>query len=232
MAIPVICPGCKRSFRVGDQFAGKTGPCPKCKTLINIPKPGAGGEELVKIHGPDAAEPKDAKGRVISKPIPMVEFTVGQNMAWVAAGSTLVVFLAAWLLGSKLRDPDSLVLRAIGLMIVTPPLAAAGYYLLRDRDKLELFFGRQLWFRTAICTAVYLTLWAAFGFVRANFDIPVEVWQLFIVAPPMLFLGSLAALACFEFDFSTAFLHYIFHLLVVLALCYVAGMHDLWPRIM
>ncbi len=37
MPINVICPGCHARFKVGDQFAGKTGPCPKCKTQIPIP---------------------------------------------------------------------------------------------------------------------------------------------------------------------------------------------------
>ena len=38
MPIPVTCPGCKTSFTVGDQHAGKKGPCPKCKAIIAIPK--------------------------------------------------------------------------------------------------------------------------------------------------------------------------------------------------
>src|SRR5258708_6764900 len=38
MPIPVTCPSCKTSFTVGDQHAGKKGPCPKCKGIIAIPK--------------------------------------------------------------------------------------------------------------------------------------------------------------------------------------------------
>ena len=37
MAIAVLCPGCKSQFTVSDQYAGRTGPCPKCKKSITIP---------------------------------------------------------------------------------------------------------------------------------------------------------------------------------------------------
>lgn len=39
MAIAVTCPSCKAKFSVSDKFAGKQGPCPKCKATITIPKP-------------------------------------------------------------------------------------------------------------------------------------------------------------------------------------------------
>lgn len=38
MPILVTCPGCKAQFNVSDKFAGKQGPCPKCKAVISIPK--------------------------------------------------------------------------------------------------------------------------------------------------------------------------------------------------
>ena len=64
MPIPVICPGCKASFRVSDKFAGKTGPCPKCKTTIKIPEAVPQTEQVV-IKGAKslpgrARTPKDA----------------------------------------------------------------------------------------------------------------------------------------------------------------------------
>ena len=39
MAIQVLCSGCGSRFAVSDRFAGKTGPCPKCKKPITIPTP-------------------------------------------------------------------------------------------------------------------------------------------------------------------------------------------------
>ena len=135
------------------------------------------------------------------------------------------------LFGAKLQAPDNLVLRMLGLVLVTPLLAFVGYFFLRDREKLDVFHGRRLWLRTAICTAVYIALWAPYGYLRDQYEFPAEVFQLFFIVPPMIAFGSLAALSCYEFDFAAAFLHYSFHLLVVLALCYVAGMDHLWLSI-
>ena len=34
MPIPVRCPSCEHAFRVPDQYAGKRGKCPKCKSVF------------------------------------------------------------------------------------------------------------------------------------------------------------------------------------------------------
>ena len=49
MPITIVCPGCHGRFSVSEKFAGKQGPCPKCKKVISIPK----ASEEVKIHVPD-----------------------------------------------------------------------------------------------------------------------------------------------------------------------------------
>ena len=69
MPIPVVCPGCKASFNVSDKFAGKQGPCPKCKTVISIPKPDPAKKpvEEVKIGEPEPpAGGKSKTGRPVS----------------------------------------------------------------------------------------------------------------------------------------------------------------------
>jgi hypothetical protein len=230
MAIPVICPGCKTAFRVSDKFAGQTGPCPKCKAPIKIPA--ATGE--VKVHGPDAG-PKDAKGRPVFKPISRLDVSISGNLWLIGGGCALVALLAAWMLGGQLRPPEGkpadfgvFLRRGIGILLVTPGLCVTGYFFLRDREKLDVLSGRGLWLRTAICTACYLVLWAGYAYVRARYNMPTEVWQLFIILPPMLVLGAFAALGCYELDFGTAFLHYCFHVLVIVVLAYAAGM-KMWP---
>ena len=55
MPIRVTCSSCHARFNVSDQFAGKEGPCPKCKTMIKIPDK----EEEVVIAVPDDIPPED-----------------------------------------------------------------------------------------------------------------------------------------------------------------------------
>jgi hypothetical protein len=219
MAIAVICPGCKASFRVSDKYAGQTGPCPKCKAPIQIPKVA---NQEVKVHAPEASGPKDSKGRSISKPLLRLETEVSTVQIVITLGCVLVAFFAAWLLGGKLQE--KLAVRLIGLSLVTPPLALLGYFFLRDREKLEIFSGMELWLRTGICTAVYLVLWAAFAIARQQLEMPTEVWHLFIMLPPLLLFGAMAALGCYELDFANAILHCCMNVLVIVALGYIAGM--------
>ena len=67
MPINVTCPKCLTKFTVGDQHAGKTGACPKCKGPITVPSK----EDEIVIHAPEFGEAgaKDAKGRSVLKPI-------------------------------------------------------------------------------------------------------------------------------------------------------------------
>jgi hypothetical protein len=41
MPIELTCPGCAKTLRLGDEHAGKTGKCPACETLFQIPLPAA-----------------------------------------------------------------------------------------------------------------------------------------------------------------------------------------------
>ena len=72
MPISVVCSGCQARFNVSEKFAGKQGPCPKCKKVITIPDAPA---EEVTIHAPEAYAHggKDSKGRPTLKPIARVK---------------------------------------------------------------------------------------------------------------------------------------------------------------
>lgn len=51
--IPVVCAHCASKFRVKDELAGRTGPCPTCKKPVVVPRPSANG-------GPAPIGPADA----------------------------------------------------------------------------------------------------------------------------------------------------------------------------
>ncbi len=97
MAILVVCPSCRARFQVSEKFAGKQGPCPKCKGVINIPAL----DEQVKIHEPEqfAEGGKDAKGRAVLKPVARVETKVQPVMVVGMVGAALMAFVIAWVVG-------------------------------------------------------------------------------------------------------------------------------------
>jgi len=63
--IRVTCAKCHTRFNVSEKFAGKEGPCPKCKTKIKIP---AKTDEVV-VHEPEMSGPKTRTGESVLKPI-------------------------------------------------------------------------------------------------------------------------------------------------------------------
>ena len=65
MPIRVTCTKCHTRFNVSDKFAGKSGPCPKCKSTIQIPNK----EDEVIIEAPKPKGPVDTSGKSILKPI-------------------------------------------------------------------------------------------------------------------------------------------------------------------
>jgi hypothetical protein len=268
MPIAVSCPTCKASFKVSDQFAGKQGPCPKCKTPIKIPKaetpaaspaaapgkaaaapgkaaaapgktaapskqPGktdgkagatadpnkpAISADDIKIHAPETVGPKTSTGRPVIKPIMRKETKVEVV--------PIVIIAAAWLLRKPLGQ--QVALRAIGLMLVSPPLALGGYWFLRD-DELEPYRGRALWLRAGLCALVYAALWGAYLLIPD--DATTAAWSWMIFAPPFFLVGAGAAYATLDLEAGNAFFHYCFYVLVTLLLGLTAGLHMPWQPV-
>jgi hypothetical protein len=226
MAILVVCPGCKKSFNVDDKFAGKTGPCPKCKTKITIPAKQA----EVKIHAPDefSGGGKGVTGKLLLKPIERAQTRVKPVMAAVVGGA--IVAAIAWALVVRFVAPGAgplhYALIGIGLLLVSPPLAMAAYTFLRD-DELEPYRGTQLWIRAAACALVYVILWAVFAYVKVsmgNIDLP--YW--FLVAPPFLVVGAMAGKFSFDLETTSAFFHYSFYVAATMILGAIANLGQVW----
>lgn len=220
MPIPVVCPGCKKSFNVSDKFAGKQGPCPKCKTIIKVP---AKSEQVV-VHAPEEFGPKDTKGRAVLKPIARHETKVSPRLTAVIVGAIVVVLAAAWMLRSPTGEVSSLLL-AFGALILAPPLAWAGYTFLRD-DELEPFRGKELWIRVGACSVVYAALWGLVALVTGYVlgGDRVEVVHMVFIAPLMVGIGAFAAFASLDFEFGTAAVHCALYLLVTVALRLILGL--------
>lgn len=224
MSILVTCPSCRSRFQVSDKFAGQTGPCPKCKSPIRVPEKS---EEVV-VHAPAefASGGRTASGALATKPIARKDTKLEPVAVVAMAAAALTVVLVTWVLGRSDVFEKFIAVRAIGLLLVSPPLVLAGYTFLRD-DELEPYRGVSLYVRAGICAVAYMALWGGYSFL-ADRMLTGEIWVWAYVAPPFLALGALAALAALDLDFGSGFFHYSFYLLATILLRWIGGMGWLW----
>ena len=226
MPIQVTCPSCHTRFTVGDQHAGKTGACPKCKGQITIPEPG---DEVI-IHAPEhEAGAVDSKGRSVLKPIKRKEAKFNATSFAVIAGLAVLAIAVAWLLGrSDLGNAEVWVL-AGGAVLVGPLMAYAGYSFLRD-DELGAYEGTSLLVRSLSCGLVYALLWGVYMYIGTQI-FPTEEWEaglgavkLMGLCVPILGMGTLAAFVSFDLDPTSGFFHYALYLLATVGLRFVMGL--------
>ncbi|MDG2382052.1 MAG: hypothetical protein P8N76_10300 [Pirellulaceae bacterium] len=222
MSIQVTCPSCHARFNVSDKFAGQTGPCPKCKKPIRVPEK----EEEVVVHAPDEFGPKDGSGRAVLKPVERSESQITPVMIALIAAFCLVVLIVAFLLGRSDGGVSIFVL-GIGAVLLGPPVAFAGYGLLRDHE-LEPHRGVSLMIRCLVCGLIYAALWGVFFYFKGSLlEGEVELFHLMFIAPPMIAAGAVAGLACLELDFISGALHYGLYLLVTILLRLLMGLPPL-----
>jgi hypothetical protein len=228
MPISIICPGCHSRFSVSEKFAGKQGPCPKCKTIIDIPK------AEVKIHA--SAEfagtaAKDQAGRPVFKPIAREETKVKPQ--WVAAigAGVLITIGAAWMIGRASQQEDgtagvSSFVLGVGALLVSVPLVIGGYSVLRN-DELEPYRGLELLIRATICGACYAGLWGVYLVLRSYRiiadDAGTEVWV--FTAPPFLAAGGAVSYLSLDMEYGNGVLHYAFYLGATALLRVIMGLH-------
>jgi hypothetical protein len=222
MEIIVTCPSCRARFKVSEKFAGQTGPCPKCKQPIRIPTKS---EEVV-IHAPEEFGPKDSSGRAVLKPLEREETEISPVMIAGIVAAVLAVIVVAFVLGRVGTEGAGvpMLYLACGAILLGPPVAAAGYALLRDPE-LAPHRGSSLWIRALICGLVYAALWGLYAYVKGSiFEGEVEVFHLVFVVPALVALGGLAALVTLELDYTNGMLNYGLYLLVTGLLRLVMGM--------
>jgi hypothetical protein len=227
MPIPVTCPGCLTKFTVGDQHAGKSGACPKCKGPIQIP---AKSDEVI-IHAPEnEAGAKDAKGRNVLKPLRRKETKFDTNIFIMVAGGTLLAIIISWLVGRQYAaDGVPMWFLSLGAIILGPPLAYAAYSFLRD-DELGVYEGTAVLLRALSCGLVYALLWGVYMYVGWHvysdeaFRSGLEMVQLAILIGIVAGLGTFAAYVSFDLEPISAFFHYALYFLVTIGLRFIMGL--------
>lgn len=229
MAIQVICPNpkCLTRFKVADKFAGQKGPCPKCKTVITIPKK----EEEVVIHAPEHSEAGavGAGGRHALKTYKRKDTKFQPLIFTTVIASVLVALLIALVLRSTDKGNVNIWILVAGAMVFGPPLSWAGYTFLRDPE-LEAYSGVPVLIRSLACGLVYALLWWVFAFLGGRFFGPdamtkgLEIWQMVVLIIPVFAAGTLAAFASFDLDPGSAFFHCAMYFAVTVILRLVAAL--------
>ncbi len=219
MPIRVTCPGCHTRFNVSDKFAGRDGPCPKCRATIRIPDKS---HEVV-IHAPAEATVIGKPDAQASRPIFRREVVISPLLWTVIIGVIVTLFALAvllrWQIADKLNFP--LWILITGALIVAIPAVYAGYGLLRDSE-LEAFLGRELWVRVIVCAAIYAALWLAMPVVSYAFHgYDTIAWS--IAMSLMIASGGAVAMSVLDFDYMVGLLHYGMYLGCALLLRWIMG---------
>lgn len=218
MPIAVVCSSCKTRFNVSEKFAGQTGPCPKCKKPLTVPKVEAA---AVQIHEPESTAVTSAGGLVPTKPLPKRDRPVSTTSLLISGGIALAAaaaaFAARFVWGPAAAPPWLL---GVGAFTVAVPSVLIGYAMVRNRD-LEPYRGRPLLLRAMMCATVYAGLWGVHGFLPP--EAMQEMWQWLFLGPLFFAVGGLAALASLELDWGPAFVHFSLYVLVTVTLRWLAG---------
>ena len=205
MPIRVTCTKCYTRFNVSEKFAGKEGPCPKCKTKIRVPEKS---EEVV-IEAPKTDGPVDSTGRAVLDPVKRKETNLS-SVQWTLIIGSIVGFLAIALIlrfsiGNVAQFP--LWLMAISAIVVAPPLVFVGYTFLREQE-LEPYRGKELRSRVGICAIIYPITWLAMPLACFAFNDNYETGSYIAAGIAMIGIGGFTGMFCFLFDFLMGAVHY------------------------
>jgi len=220
MPIPVTCPGCLSRFTVSDKYAGKKGPCPKCKKELMVPDKS---QEVV-IHAPEIG-PKDSKGVLVLKPLKRAEFKLSKQEL-VVGGVLGTLSLALAIVGRMAFSEPPMWLLALGILGLAFPLAWLGYSFFHD-DELQEYSGKERLARVGICAVVFVVTWCLYWFLALYMGnktlSDVDSIQLTIFIAVMFVVGTLGSAAAMDLEFGPSLMHYAMYFVVTFLLAMVAG---------
>jgi hypothetical protein len=223
MAIRVTCPKCHSRFNVSEKFAGKEGPCPKCKGVIQIP---ALSEQVI-IEAPPPSGPRDSQGKSILKPIRRTETVLSSlQIALITIGIVgflLVALLMRLMIGDDIQNYPYWLLVIFAAVAIAPPLAYVGYHLLRNQE-MGTFGVSELRKRVGIGSLIYALLWGAFPIACWAFNEKYELGTYLTAIIAMLAIGGVAGMYCFDLEYIMGLVHYGMYFVICLIGRAVAGL--------
>ena len=220
MPIRVTCNKCHTRFNVSEKFAGKEGPCPKCKTKIRVPDK----TEEVVIAAPKASGPVDSTGKAILSPLRRKETTISRVQLTLIAVSIIGFLAIAFVMRILIPDKAEFPMWLLGLsaFLIAPPLVYVAYAFLREQE-LDSFMGNELWARVLICSAVYALTWIAMPLAAFAFNDSYEVGSYVIAGVAMLGIGGVTGMLCLDLDYFLGSVHYGLYLGICLLGRWLAG---------
>jgi hypothetical protein len=199
MPIQVTCPKCLTRFSVSEKFAGKKGPCPKCKSQIEVPE----ADDAVVIHAPADGAPKDSKGQSVLKPIKRKETRLSRRQGLLLVGAVVLAIGVA--LGLRAVDGSGKTAAVVvGAIVMAPPLIWAGYSFAYDQE-LDPYVGGELRQRVLILSAIFAALWLIYAYVPLYVLELTKPSEMSIVVAAVMFaivltMATFAAVGVFELD--------------------------------
>ena len=220
MPISVVCSGCFKRFQVSEKFAGKKGPCPNCKTIIDIPA------EQVKVHAPDEliSGGKTVKSRTVSTPLARLNTEFNLRDVLLVSGGFLAVLLVAAVLGRL--GLGSNLFGLVGLFLIAFPLVFIGQRLLQDADDLHSLAMSEILRKCAICGAAYPFLWGCFEFLAKYMQADGVFIAVYLI--PFALFSLFVAHVVFDFDFARGLFHYLVFFIPVVLLRGLLGLGWIW----
>lgn len=220
MSIRVTCEKCHTRFNVSEKFAGKEGPCPKCKTKIRIPAK----SEEVQVHEPEISGPKDTRGRAVLDPVRRKELVVTPVHITLIVCLILGFLICALIFRFMFPEYDSFptAMLWISALVMAPPICFVAYLALRDGE-LGSYLGKELWLRILACSAIYALLWFAMPIGKYAFNDSYETGSWVMALVIMVGVGATAGMLTFDFDYLMGLVHYGMYLGLCLLGRLIAG---------
>lgn len=220
MSIRVTCEKCHTRFNVSEKFAGKEGPCPKCKSKIRIPAK----SEEVKVHEPEISGPKDTRGRAVLDPIRRKELVVTPVHITLVVSLILGFLVCALIFRFMFPEYNTFptAMLWISAIAIAPPICFVAYLALRDAE-LGSYLGKELWMRILACSTIYALLWFAMPIGKYAFSDNYEMGSWVMALVIMVGAGATAGMLAFDFDYLMGLVHYGMYLGLCLLGRLIAG---------
>lgn len=226
MSITVTCPGCHKKFVVSEKFAGKSGPCKYCKTIIKIPNEVPAAEKVV-IHGGDtfSSGGKNAEGKLVLKPLERSVKKFNRVRAIIITAGILGALLATFILGKFVDLNQNWLIAAAVLCVVTPVLVGGLYPLVKKDEMLESIHGVDFYKRTGIISLVYIAMWGSVMYLIHIGTLSSQTITMWVICSIVLAaFGAFMCMCFYELEWGNATFHTLAFILATLFLLYLAGM--------